>query len=195
MTIRDLIASVIDEFRPTRLRDEFDHVNRLNAENPRLRARWAARSRRRVATALMGVFVLAGAALLGVLAFPGVGDGSFLLVLAFLAAIGGYFYLVTQLNRATRTGVRYQSLDERQRIERDHATRIGFHTTGALLMAVFLLLAAASILPPEVLSLPNELIMPLVWLILMVHSSTPCAYLAWTRPDDVPDDEDDVPAA
>ncbi|GAB2518192.1 hypothetical protein [Nocardiopsis aegyptia] len=194
MTIRDLIAPVIDEFRPSRLRDEFEDVNRINAENPRLRARWAARSRRRVGAALMGVFVLTGAVLLGLLTFRD-GDGPFLLVLAFLTSTGGYLYLFTQLNRAMRTGLRYQSLDERQRVERDHATRVGHHTTGVLLMAVFLLLAAASILPPEVLHLPNELMMPLVWLALMVHSSTPCAYLAWTRPDDIPDDEDDVPAA
>ncbi|MFE3460868.1 hypothetical protein ACFXKD_25280 [Nocardiopsis aegyptia] len=195
MTIRDLIAPVINEFRPSRLRDEFEDVNRINAENPRLRARWAARSRRRVGAALMGVLVLTSAALLGLLTFRESGNGSFLLALAFLTSIGGYLYLFTQLNRAMRTGLRYRSLDERQRVERDHATRVGHHTTGVLLMAVFLLLAAASILPPEVLHLPNELMMPLVWLILMVHSSTPCAYLAWTRPDEIPDDEDDVPAA
>lgn len=188
------IRNLVDEFRPSRLRDEFEHVNRLNAEKPRLRVRWASRSRRRLATALMGAFALASAVLLGVLAYPGIGDGSVLLLLALLAAIGGYLYLFTQLNRAMRTGLRYRSLDERQRVERDHATRVGHHTTGALLMVAFVMFAVLAGPSPEEVRFPHDLVMPLVWLVFMVHNTAPCAYLAWTRPDEILDDEDGIPA-
>ncbi|MCY9786361.1 hypothetical protein KIK06_20925 [Nocardiopsis sp. EMB25] len=184
------LSTLIDEFRPSQIKRDIDDVTRLRTENPKVRRRWASRSRRRAATVLMGAMGLVGAAFLWWQPYTANGGGPGL-VLGVVAALAVFVWLVAQLNMATRLAVSYQHLDERQRIERDRSTRIGHHVTAAVLVSAFLLVMVLNVFSYDAVSFPEELTWPLLWLILMVHTSAPSAYLAWTQPDEIVDDEDD----
>lgn len=166
---------------------------RAMIENPRRRAFWAARSRRRAAVAVFVAVILASAV---PLALPLVVDApwapAWTLGFVGLMAVGAV--LATHINLAARWVVGYQGLDEFQRAEMDRATRLGHHVTAALatlLMAVTAGFATAATDMDMGAALPLAVLAPLVLITGLAHAAFPACYLAWTRPDEVPDDEDD----
>ncbi|NYH52467.1 heme A synthase [Nocardiopsis arvandica] len=150
----------------------------------------ASRGRRRVYAVLVVLAMLAATVLLGVINFrSGTTLALAVLLPAFLVLVVVGMVISTQLGRATGANHRYRNLDERQRFELDRAMRIGHHVTAGLMLAVFLVLAVLEGPSPESVSFPEELFMPVLWVILMAHTSIPALYLAWTQPDEVSDDE------
>ncbi|WP_116246308.1 hypothetical protein [Nocardiopsis sp. FIRDI 009] len=184
------VSRFIDEFRPSQIKRDIDDVTRYHSENPKVRARWASRSRRRAAVLLVGALILGGTVLLGWQSQDS-GRGGLAVALTVVVLMIVFVWLVTQLGMATRLSMSYQHLDERQRIERDRSTRIGHHVTAAVLVTALLLVMVPNVFSYDAVSFPGELTWPLLWLIVMVHTSAPSVYLAWTQPDEILDDEDE----
>ncbi|MFW6638466.1 hypothetical protein ACOALZ_00325 [Nocardiopsis algeriensis] len=165
---------------------------RASVENPRRRAFWAPRSRRRLAVVALAALTLAAA---GTYAAVVVAEGpaargatiGFVVLLLLTAVLG------TQLNIATRWVAGYTGLDEYQRAEMARATKLGHHVT-AVLMTLLIAVAtgfggALSALDWDG-RLPLAVLVPMVVVTAMCHASFPACYLAWTRPDEIPDEED-----
>ncbi|WP_306367671.1 hypothetical protein [Nocardiopsis sp. CC223A] len=170
---------------------------RAMIENPRRRAFWAARSRRRVAVAAWAASTSATALFL---VLPLVIDDSWppaslIFLVGFLVAIVLTMVLATQINIAARWVMGYRGLDEFQRAEMDRATRLGHHVTAGLATLLIGVTAAFATAAPGIdmdAELPLAVLTPLVLFTAMLHAAFPACYLAWTRPDEGPDDEDDV---
>ncbi|MFL1376747.1 MULTISPECIES: hypothetical protein [unclassified Nocardiopsis] len=166
---------------------------RAMIENPRRRAFWAARARRRAAVAVFVAVTLAAAV---VLALPLVVDIPWSLgwTFGFVALLVVSAVISTHINLAARWVAGYHGLDEFQRAEMDRATRLGHHVTAVLttlLIAVAAGFATAAPGSDMDAELPLAVLAPLVVVTAMAHAAFPACYLAWTRPDEVPDDEDE----
>lgn len=169
---------------------------RALVENPRRRRFWAARSRRRLTVAaIVLVLVLASAAYAAFLLTETA--GSYGMLALYVLLLAGSALLVMQINIATRWVAGYQGLDELQRAEMDHAARVG-HNVTMVLLCVLLVVGAIFGSWVSNLELSARLLMavlvPLIVLATMCHAAFPACYLAWTRPDEVLDDEDDEDA-
>ncbi|MGW9348747.1 hypothetical protein [Nocardiopsis flavescens] len=161
-------------------------------ENPRRRAFWAARPRRRAAVAVFLATTLGAAA---VLVLPLAADASWS-----LAGVAGFVVLLvtsavisTHINIAARWVAGYRGLDEFQRAEMDRATRLGHHVTAALatlLVGVTAGFAAAAPGTDMGAAVPLVVLAPLVVVTAMTHAAFPACYLAWTRPDELSGDEE-----
>lgn len=172
---------------------ESQNRSQVKSENPNLRRFWASRARRRRYTVLFVALVAAGAVLFSLSSYiSGTTVAVTVLVPAIIVVMAAVATLSVQLSLFARTGVGHQNLDERQRVEMDRATRIGHQGTTALLMGTFLLLALTTTFSPERVAFPDELLLPLVWIMALVHSCLPTCYLAWTQPDELL--EEDEPA-
>ncbi len=168
---------------------------RLHAfvEDPRRRRFWATRSRRRqavVAFALVNAVASAAFA-----ASIGIGSPyASLLVAVFLVFLVGAAVLGTQLNVAARWVVGYEGVDEFQRSEMDRATLLGHHVTAALLTLLVAVTcgfggwSAGGDMRADVAFM---VLVPLVLVTSMCHASFPACYLAWNRPDEILDEEDE----
>ena len=162
------------------------------AESPRLRRAWASRTRRRLYTLLYAGLVLAGATLLG--AVDGVmdlteGEGLFLAALG-LVVLVGMLFLVIRMNHATRVFLPYRLLDERQRADRDAAFRFSQRAMSVVLVVLFLAIALVITYSTPSPEFSSWAVMPLLWTLVMFHSSAPACYLAWTQPDEILDEEE-----
>lgn len=162
-------------------------------EDPRRRRFWAPRGRRRTAVVLLALVVLVGA-----LAFAGSitvdGAPAVALLGVFLGAMVAITVLATQINIAARWVAGYRGLDEFQRSETDRAAHIGFNVTTAslvLLVMVTTALGGAFLVTELSAALVMAVIAPVVLVATFAHTAFPAAYLAWTRPDELPDDEDE----
>ncbi|MGW5875005.1 hypothetical protein ACWFMI_00430 [Nocardiopsis terrae] len=166
-----------------------DRVKLERADDPRLRRAWASRARRRRYTVLYVALVIGGAAVLGWV--PRVGGTLQVIVpmLAMGAAIGVALFVITQLTRFTRLSLPHRLLDERQRADRDAAHRVAHKAMAAVLMAVFFLAYLVPVYSPPSVVFPSELATPLLFTLVMLHTSAPACYLAWTQPDELPDDD------
>ncbi|WP_047868664.1 hypothetical protein [Nocardiopsis sp. RV163] len=148
----------------------------------------ASRTRRRCYAVLHVLITLAVAVLTWAATQPDPGPvRSFLQAIGMVGLLGAWFAVHARLGQATDLMVGYRRLDERQRTELDRATRIGHNATSVFILVVFLAGVIGGFLPA---SLTSELALPVLWMIYMVHASTPLLLLAWTRPNEVPDDED-----
>ncbi|WP_017572969.1 hypothetical protein [Nocardiopsis halotolerans] len=148
----------------------------------------ASRTRRRCYVVLHVLITLAVAVLMWVVTLPDPGMvRSGLQAVGMLGLLGAWFVVHARLGQATDLMVSYQRLDERQRTELDRATRIGHNVTSVSIFAAFSAVVVGAFLP---VSLISELAMPVLWVIYMVHASTPLLLLAWTRPNEAPDDEE-----
>jgi len=171
--------------------EDLQDKSHAKSMNPRLRRFWASRARRRRYAALLVATVPAGAVLLAVL--PSYGGTTLAvavllpLVLVLMCAMA---IVNTQLGLATYASSGHRNLDERQRVEMDRATQVGHRSTGALLGVAFVTIAFGTTFSPASVVFPPQLVTPLLWVVLLVHSAMPVCYLAWTQPDDVPDDTD-----
>ncbi|CAL9500215.1 hypothetical protein SUDANB121_03437 [Nocardiopsis dassonvillei] len=167
---------------------------RAMIENPRRRAFWAARSRRRAAVVVFVAVTLAATAFLALPLVVGESWSTAGLV-GFVALLVAGAVISTHINIAARWVVGYGGLDEFQRAEMDRATRLGHHVTAGmatLLIAVAAGFATAAPGTDMGAELPLAVLAPLVVFTAMAHAAFPACYLAWTRPDEVPDDEDDA---
>lgn len=161
-------------------------------EDPRARARWAPRSQRRaLVSTLVGVSLLSV-----VLLTVAVVMDSPVAFVPFVVAIVlgvGIVYLSAHVYVAARWAPGYPGLDEFQRAEMDRAALTGHSLTTVLLTV---LIAVTSGIGGAMVSveLPGTLViailLPLVFLTAVCHSAFPAARLAWTRPDELPEDED-----
>lgn len=166
---------------------------RAMIENPRRRAFWGSRSRRRAAVAVFVALTLAAvlfltAPLLAGAPWSPAGIAGFVVLLVASAVIS------THINIAARWVVGYRGLDEFQRAEMDRATRLGHHVTAALMTLLIAVAAGFAASAPGSgmgAALPLAVLAPLVVLTGMAHAAFPACYLAWTRPDEVPDGEDE----
>ncbi|WP_150248625.1 hypothetical protein [Nocardiopsis deserti] len=165
---------------------------RALVENPRRRRFWAARSRRRQAVAACAFATVLAAALFSTAVVTGP-PSSTVLVIGFALSLGASAVLGTHINIAARWVVGYEGVDEFQRAEMDHAARLSHNVT----MALLTLLIAVTCGFGGWLSMghmdariPLTLLVPLVLLTTMCHAAFPACYLAWTRPDEIPDEED-----
>ncbi|WP_159944757.1 MULTISPECIES: hypothetical protein [unclassified Nocardiopsis] len=162
-------------------------------ENPRRRRFWAARSRRRRAVVLFFlVTVLAAVAF----AFGLLGEASesYLPLALYGLLLTGSALLATNINIAARWVSGYHGLDEFQRAEMDHAARLGHHVTTALLMVLLVVGCVFGSWATSVelgARLLLAVLVPLVVLTTMCHTAFPACYLAWVRPDEVLDDEEE----
>lgn len=169
---------------------------RAYIENPRRRSFWAARSRRRLTVAVFALVTVLAAASFAV-GLMGEASGSHVPLTLYGLLLVGSALLATHVNVAVRWVGGYEGLDEFQRAEMDHAARLGHNVTTVLLMV---LLVVGGVFGSWVsnLELGARLLMavlvPLVVLTTMCHAAFPACYLAWTRPDEVLDDEDDEDA-
>ncbi|MCP3015452.1 hypothetical protein NGM33_19190 [Nocardiopsis dassonvillei] len=151
----------------------------------------ASRSRRRNHTLLLVlVFLVATVLLTAALFQPGATLTMIVLVPAYLVLLVAAAVVHRRLSRATGVTAGYRNLDERQRAELDRATRLGHRVTSALIFAPFLVIAVLEGPTPDHLYFPEELFMPVLWVIYMAHVAVPTLYLAWTQPDEIPDDEE-----
>ncbi|MFD6948715.1 hypothetical protein A6A08_15335 [Nocardiopsis sp. TSRI0078] len=193
------LSRILPKLRSTQIREDAERASRPNAgspgfrgpqESPGLRRLRASRGRRRVYASLNALAILAATVLMGVINFnPGTTLMTTVLLPVLLVLVAVMLVVTTQLGRATGANSRYRRLDERQRAELNRATRIGHHVTAGLMLAVFLVFAVLEGPSPESVSFPRELFMPVLWVIIMAHTSIPALYLAWTQPDEVPDEE------
>ncbi|MGW9348746.1 hypothetical protein [Nocardiopsis flavescens] len=183
-----MIGRIVDEFRPSRVIEDNDRAAYLSTENPRFRRAWASRARRRRLAALSAAVSAASVPLLAAaVALPS--QVSLLFALAFAVAAFASAVLATRLNKATRMSLPYRLLDERQRAERDRSVRFGHRGTTVLLFAGLLAAGAPSFLPGEPV-FPAVLALPLLWTLIIAHTSLPALHAAWTQPDEVVDDPD-----
>lgn len=151
----------------------------------------ASRSRRRNHTVLLVLVLLAATVLLTVALFqPGTALTMTVLLPAFLVLLVVAVVVNTLLSRATGVRAGYRNMDERQRAELDRATRTGHGVTSALIFAAFLAVAVLEGPTPDHLYFPEELFLPVLWVVYTAHVAVPALYLAWTQPDELPDDED-----
>ncbi|WP_435109064.1 hypothetical protein [Nocardiopsis synnemataformans] len=165
---------------------------RALVENPRRRRFWAARSRRRQAVVAFALAIVLAAALFSTAVVAGP-PSSTVLVIGFALSLGASTVISTHINIAARWVVGYEGVDEFQRAEMDHAAHVGHNVTAALLV----LLIAVTCGFGGWLSLghmdariPLAVLVPLVILATFCHTAFPACYLAWTRPDEIPDEED-----
>ncbi|MFC9086133.1 hypothetical protein [Nocardiopsis dassonvillei] len=112
------------------------------------------------------------------------------MVPAFLVLLVTAALVNARLSRATGVTAGYRNMDERQRAELDRATRIGHGVTSVLIFAAFLVVAVLEGPTPDHLYFPEELFLPVLWVIYMAHVAVPALYLAWTQPDEIPDDDE-----
>ncbi|MDT0328011.1 hypothetical protein [Nocardiopsis lambiniae] len=167
---------------------------RAMVENPRRRAFWAARSRRRIAVVVLTATTLTAALFL---ALPLVVDAAwspipFISLVGFVVLMLSTMVIATQVNIATRWVVGYRGVDEFQRAEMDRATLLGHHVTAGLATLLIAVTAAFATAAPGSgmgAELPLAVLAPLVVITAMTHAAFPACFLAWTRPDEVPDDE------
>ncbi|MEU3018061.1 hypothetical protein ABZ635_11790 [Nocardiopsis sp. NPDC007018] len=171
--------------RRQRLLDQF--------EDPVTRALWADRGARVRRTYLSIALALASTAALTSLALSQSAlavTASSLAVVVLLIAQTGAFH---RIEAGSRTLHGYaEVVDERQRAEIDAARDLGHSVTSALLILVVAGAGAAQLAgtnPWTDLTVPIGLLLPVVWLVLVVHRSFPACYLAWTQPDEPLDDE------
>ncbi|MDA8369707.1 MAG: hypothetical protein M0026_07530 [Nocardiopsaceae bacterium] len=163
----------------SRMRDQLHAA----VEDEKTRRRWARRGRRRLLVAAEGAVTLGtGAALLAQLTRPFPGGWFVFLALALLVAVLG-----TQINIAARWVAGYQGLDERQRAEQSRARIVSHRLTTVLLFA---LMVAAMLLTATDIEVPIAALAPALFVFFLLHSAFPSVYLAWTQPDEVPDEED-----
>ena len=177
------------------LNDRTQERMRAMIENPRRRAFWAARSRRRTAVAAFAATILAASALLVFpLAVGTTGEwAAGALTCAFIVLVLVSTVISTHINLAARWVVGYRGLDEFQRAEMDRATRIGHNVTAALatlLIAVTTGFAASAAVTDMGAAPVLAVLAPLALITGMAHAAFPACYLAWTRPDEDVDDED-----
>ncbi|WP_285734039.1 hypothetical protein [Nocardiopsis sp. ATB16-24] len=166
---------------------------RALVEDPRRRRFWAARSRRRQAVVALALVTIVASAAFAV--SIGVEPPyTPLLMGVFVVFLLGTMVLGTQLNVAARWVVGYEGVDEFQRSEMDRATLLGHHVTAALLallVAVTCGFGGWSVgggLPTDVAFM---VLVPLVLVTAMCHAVFPACYLAWTRPDEILQEEDE----
>lgn len=162
-------------------------------EDPRARARWAPRSRRR--SLVLAQIVVA---LLSVVAFAVAivteGPIAFVPFTGFILLGALTLHLAAHINVAARWSYSHPTLDEFQRAEMDRAALLGHNLTKILLTV---LVTVASALGGAMISveLPGALVigilLPMALLTALCHGAFPAAYLAWTRPDEIFDDEDE----
>lgn len=183
-----MIGRIVDEFRPSRVIEDNDRAAYLSTENPRFRRAWASRARRRRLAVLSAAVSAASVPLFAAaVALPS--RGALLFTLAFAVAAFAAAVLGTRLNKATRMSLSYRLLDERQRAERDRSVRFGHRGTTVLLFAGLLVTGAPSFLPWEPV-FPAVPALPLLWTLVIAHTSLPALHAAWTQPDEVVDDPD-----
>lgn len=168
-----------------------DNLRMANTEHPKLRRAWASRARRRRHVVLLVVLLLTGTALLGWLPLLGQSGWDLLLLPVFAAVMGWTLFLGYRLEHVSRMSLPHRLLDERQSQERDRAHRFSHRVMTAILTFCFLAVAFALYFFPTSVLIPAWLAIPLLWLLLMTHNSVPAAYLAWTQPDEILDDEAD----
>ncbi len=161
-------------------------------EDPRTRTLWADRTARVRRLYLAVALVLMGTAALTSLALSQSAlmlTGSSLAVVVLMIAQTG---ALQRLEAGSRTLHGYaEVVDERQRSEIDAARDLGHSVTSALLLLVVAVVGVAQLMgtfPLADLTVPAGLLLPVVWLALVVHRSFPACYLAWTQPDEQPDD-------
>ncbi|MFC3998293.1 hypothetical protein ACFOVU_20375 [Nocardiopsis sediminis] len=162
---------------------------RTRVEGERVRRRWARRGRRRALVAVEAAVVVAGAAMLAAVQTAGSGPG---VLFAFLALMALGAFLGTQVNLASRWVVGYRGLDERQRVDHERALRVGHHVTAAALFAALMVVMVVGQMDGVVV---NGALAPAVFVLAMLHFGYPAAHLAWTLPDEVPDEDDEGAAA
>ncbi|WDZ91278.1 hypothetical protein [Nocardiopsis sp. HUAS JQ3] len=169
---------------------------RAYIENPRRRRFWAARSRRRLTVVAFALVTVLAAASYAVGLMAEASD-SYVSLTLYGLLLGGSALLATHVNVAVRWVGGYEGLDEFQRAEMDHAARVG-HNVTMVLLCVLLVVGAIFGSWVSNLELSARLLMavlvPLVVLTTMCHAAFPACYLAWIRPDEVLDDEDDEDA-
>ncbi|WP_150248629.1 hypothetical protein [Nocardiopsis deserti] len=192
------LSNILPKLRSTQIREDRERTAQMSAENPghrgfeekpKLRRLRASRSRRRRRTALLALIFLAATVLMTASLFQaGTVLTMTVLVPAFLVLLAVATVVHTRLSRATGVTAGYRSLDERQRAELDRATRLGHGVTSALILAAFLVVAVLEGPTPDHLYFPEELFLPVLWVIYMAHVAVPALYLAWTQPDEIPDD-------
>lgn len=169
-----------------------DNLMLADTEKPGLNRARASRTRRRLHVVLLVLLVLAACVSLAAGDIADIGNLDFLLTVAFFGLLGPVLYLITRLNQITRMSLPYRLLDERQSEDRDDAHRFGQRMTSAMLGSSFVLFALITIVfGPGGADFPGWLVLPLLWLLVMAHTTTPALYLAWTQPDELPDDEDE----
>ncbi|WP_444962128.1 hypothetical protein [Nocardiopsis sp. M1B1] len=194
------LSNILPKLRSTQIREDRERAARLSAENPgrrgfeekpKLRRLRASRSRRRNHTVLLVLVFLAATVLLTAALFqPGTTLTMTVLLPAFLVLLVAAVVVNTRLSRATGVRAGYRNMDERQRAELDRATRTGHGVTSALILAAFLAVAVLEGPTPDHLYFPEELFLPVLWVIYMAHVAVPTLYLAWTQPDEIPDDDE-----
>lgn len=170
---------------------------RLHAmiEDPKARARWAPRSRRRVLViALIAVSLLSAVSFTAAVVMDGL--VAYVPFIGFIALGVLAVHLNTHVLIAVRWEHSYPGLDEFLRAQMDRASLTGHRVTMVMLTA---LLAVTSGFGGATLSLelPGTLViavlLPLVLLTALCHGSFPAAFLAWTRPDEQDAEEDEDP--
>ncbi|GAB3722976.1 hypothetical protein [Nocardiopsis nanhaiensis] len=162
------------------------------AEDPGLSRARASRARRRFHVALLALLILG--AVFGLAAVNTIDNSNpqYLAAVLFVGVVILLVYQVKRLSRITRVSLPIRLLDERQRDERDNAHRFGHYLTGVALGASFILVAVITTFSPPSVVFPSWLAVPLLWLLAMLHSAGTVFYLAWTQPDELP--EEDEPA-
>ncbi|GAA1456425.1 hypothetical protein NE857_33130 [Nocardiopsis exhalans] len=173
-----------------------DNLLLADTEKPALNRVRASRTRRRFHAVLLVLLVLAACVSLAAGDIADIGDLWSLLLLAFLGLLAPVLYLITRLNQISRMSLPYRLLDERQRGDRDDAHRFGQRMTSAMLGLSFVLSALITIVfSPGGADFPGWLVLPLLWLLVMAHTMAPALYLAWTQPDELPEEDDDLDQA
>ncbi|TDQ55291.1 hypothetical protein [Actinorugispora endophytica] len=147
------------------------------------RRRWSSRNRRRAL--VLAQALVCSAAAVGMYLVPRL--PAVVIMPVFLVLMAAGVLLGTQLNIAARWVAGLPTLDERQRADQERARRMGHHVTAGLLFALFL--AATVLWTARAAPVEAGVVAASAWLAVMTHTSFPAAYLAWTLPDEVPDDE------
>lgn len=161
---------------------------------PRIRRAWARRSDRRwmVVRYLLWFVAATAAFTYMVLAQGWVGaTAAALAVVLFsmpVAALGH------RLQAGSRSMAGFEEVvDERQLAEIGRARALGHTVTTVVLLGLAVLAGVAQLLlhsiPERPLAVPVGLFAPLAWTLLLVHTSVPSCYLAWTQPDEDLDDQ------
>ena len=162
-------------------------------EDPSRRVHWAPRARRRRAVVALAAMSLVSIALF-VLVLLVPAPGSFFLLAGFVAAGLLTMPLSGRVSVASRCTPKQLGLDEFQRAEMDHASLLGHRVTNAALLALLAVTSGiGGALASEDFSASVVLavLLPMVFATTMCHAAFPACYLAWTRPDEVLDDEDE----
>jgi hypothetical protein len=162
-------------------------------EDPKTRAYWAPRSRRRaLVVALSAVSLLSAVSFTAAVVMDG--RAAYVPFIGFLALAVLIIYLIAYVNIAVRWAPGYPGLDEFQRAQMDQAALKGHRLTQIMLIALLTVVSGiggamvTSELPG---TLVIALLLPFLLLTALCHASFPAAFLAWTRPDEEDADEDD----